>query len=86
MKVLLDPERLDGGADKDKFLGVFYDFYIHWLVTPFVEPNEPDRFDVGIFTAAGEQQVLIGSDVHLEVGCHLTLVRVRDNFKFVFQN
>jgi len=45
VKVLLDPERLDGGADKDKFLGVFYDFYIHWLVTPFVEPNEPDRFD-----------------------------------------
>ena len=44
LKVLLDPERLDR-QDKDRFLGVFYDFYIHWLITPFVEPQEPDRFD-----------------------------------------
>ena len=38
LKVLLDPERLDR-QDKDRFLGVFYDFYIHWLITPFVEPQ-----------------------------------------------
>ena len=43
VKVLLDPERLVDRLDKDKFLGIFYDSYIHWLITPFVEPNKPDR-------------------------------------------
>ena len=43
VKVLLDPERLVDRLDKDRFLGIFYDYYIHWLITPFVEPNRPDR-------------------------------------------
>lgn len=40
LKVLLDSERMDKN-EKSEFLGVFYDYYIIWLVSPLLEPNIP---------------------------------------------
>ena len=40
LRVLLDCERMDK-IEKDKFLGLFYDHYVIWLVTPILEPNNP---------------------------------------------
>jgi protein phosphatase-4 regulatory subunit 3 len=42
IRILLDPERIDR-RDKEKFLGVFYDYYMQWLLVPFVDPNVPDQ-------------------------------------------
>jgi hypothetical protein len=32
----LDPEKMEK-LDKDNILQLFYDSYLHWLITPFVE-------------------------------------------------
>jgi hypothetical protein len=46
VKVLLDPERFDK-MDKDRFLALFYDFYVQWLLVPFsddvIPPDEVCR-------------------------------------------
>lgn len=31
----LDTETMEGQPDRDTFLGVFYEHYVHWLVEPF---------------------------------------------------
>lgn len=36
IRLLIDPERMEETV-KDHFLQLFYDFYIHWMFTPFVE-------------------------------------------------
>lgn len=39
-RMALDTETMEGQpADRDKFLEVFYDHYIHWLVEPFWLPD-----------------------------------------------
>lgn len=47
LKVLLDPERLDV-LEKDRFLGLFYDYYAEWMILPFsnddVSPDEMCSF------------------------------------------
>ena len=40
IKILIDCDRLDR-KDKEKFLGLCYDYYFHWLIVPFMEPNIP---------------------------------------------
>ena len=43
VKVLLDPERLDK-LDKDRFLGLFFDYYAQWMLLPFVHDTiHPDE-------------------------------------------
>lgn len=31
----LDTETMEGQPDRDTFLGIFYEHYVHWLVEPF---------------------------------------------------
>ena len=40
LKAVLDSERIDK-VDKEKFLGVFYDYYIHWILLPFSTEFSP---------------------------------------------
>ena len=43
VKVLLDPERMDK-LEKDRFLALFYDYYVHWMLVPFAHDNtSPDE-------------------------------------------
>lgn len=43
LKVLLDPERFEK-SEKEKFLSLFYDYYIHWLLIPFtLNDHPPDK-------------------------------------------
>jgi len=42
IRVLIDPDRFEK-QEKDSFLGVFYDHYIHWFLVPFAEQYEPDK-------------------------------------------
>mmetsp|Transcript_3864 Transcript_3864/g.6025 ORF Transcript_3864/g.6025 Transcript_3864/m.6025 type:complete len:1008 (-) Transcript_3864:216-3239(-) len=43
LKTLLDPERLDK-LDKERFLALFYDYYIQWMLVPFVDEDRlPDE-------------------------------------------
>jgi len=39
-KMLIDCDRLDR-KDREKFLVLCYDYYFHWLIIPFMEPNIP---------------------------------------------
>ena len=34
-RMALDTETMEGQPDRDTFLGVFYEHYVHWLVEPF---------------------------------------------------
>ena len=34
-RMALDTETMEGQPDRDTFLGIFYDHYVHWLVEPF---------------------------------------------------
>jgi hypothetical protein len=44
LKVLLEPERIDDTC-REKFLSLFYDYYMSWILLPFtrtdMEPDEP---------------------------------------------
>ncbi|KAG5191708.1 hypothetical protein JKP88DRAFT_174161 [Tribonema minus] len=40
LRLCLDTESMDGQADRDAFLGAFYDHYIQWLVEPFWQGDE----------------------------------------------
>lgn len=42
----------------EKFLGIYYEHYIHWLLVPFVEPNEPQKpiYHPGYFAALNLRQ------------------------------
>lgn len=44
LKILLDPDRLDK-VEREKFLSLFYDYHISWLLLPFLSeirlPDEP---------------------------------------------
>jgi hypothetical protein len=42
LRVLIDPERFER-QERDTFLGIFYDHYIFWLLSPFAEEFEPDK-------------------------------------------
>lgn len=42
LKIILDQYRFDR-REKDKFLSLFYDYYVHWMVVPFVEPHFIDK-------------------------------------------
>jgi protein phosphatase-4 regulatory subunit 3 len=39
-RMVLDVDTMEVQPDRDSFLGVFYDHYIHWLVAPFWEDLE----------------------------------------------
>lgn len=43
VKVLIDVDRMDRN-DKDKFLELFYDFYVAWLMYPFLDQHNADEF------------------------------------------
>ena len=49
LRLLLDPERMNE-SHKDAFLQLYFDYYIHWMFTPFVEgygytlPQPSNRF------------------------------------------
>ncbi len=38
-RMILDVETMESQLDRDSFLGVFYDHYIHWLVQPLWAPT-----------------------------------------------
>lgn len=43
LKVLLDPDRIEK-CDREKFISLFYDYYLSWILLPFTLPNhEPDE-------------------------------------------
>ncbi len=41
-RMILDVEAMETQTDRDSFLGVFYDHYIHWLVQPLWTPINND--------------------------------------------
>jgi hypothetical protein len=60
LRTLLDSDRMDK-FEKDRFLAVFYDHYLPWLVTPFMEPNVPDKFSTArppTTSASGKRQLI----------------------------
>jgi hypothetical protein len=50
LKVLLEPERIED-TSRERFLSLFYDYYMNWLLLPFTRSDsEPDQ-PVNILTA-----------------------------------
>lgn len=39
IKALVDPDRLEA-LERERFLALFYDYYVQWLMVPFIETHE----------------------------------------------